>query len=98
MYAAGNSSSVLSDNSIAWMYTCGNKQCRGVVQSSFYAFQIFEAGSYRIHLIRNREDEQYKPYASTVEFDVMQNRLDCPTEVNSGVVSGVSLEATPENP
>jgi hypothetical protein len=65
------------------MYTCGNKQCRGVVQSSLVSFEIYETGTYRIHLIRNEDSSSYEAYASTSEFEVVSNRLGCPdsTEV-----------------
>jgi hypothetical protein len=68
----------LSDAAFDWMYTCGNKQCRGVVQSSLFSFEIYETGTYRIHLIRNADNGPFSAYASTMEFEVVGSRLDCP--------------------
>lgn len=62
------------------MYTCGNKQCRGVVQSSLYGFEIFEPGTYKIHMMRNADGAPYVAYSSTSEFVVVRTRLDCPDE------------------
>lgn len=80
LYAADEDPSNLSDVAVEWMYTCGNKQCRGVVQSSFYVFQIFEPGTYRIHMIRNKDSSPYIAYASSAELEVVENRADCPTD------------------
>ena len=80
------------------MYTCGNKQCRGVVSSSFYSFQIFEMGTYQVHLIRNKEEEPYAAYASTVVLEVVDTPLDCPGAVNAEALEQVNNEAVGQTP
>jgi hypothetical protein len=86
LYPADEDPLALTDDFVNWMYSCGNKQCRGVVQSSFYSFQAFVPGTYRIHLIRNKDTQPYTAYASTAAFTVVENRLDCPSEVDPGLI------------
>lgn len=78
LYPASADPGNLTDDTVAWMYTCGNKQCRGIVQSSLYTFQTRVPGTYRVHLIRERGVGPYEAYASSAEFEVKQNHLDCP--------------------
>ena len=80
VYQVDESQLALSEDSFEWMYTCGNKQCRGVVQSNLVTFQLYEEGSYRIHLIRNSDSAPFKAYASTSEFQIVASRLDCPDD------------------
>jgi len=71
----------LSEDSYDWMYLCGNKQCRGVVQSSVVSLNVYRTGSYRIHLIRDATSAPYKAFASSWLFKVVSSPLDCPDEV-----------------
>ena len=80
LYQFDESHLALSEDSFEWMYTCGNKQCRGVVQSNLVTFQLYEVGSYRIHLIRNADGAPFKAYASTSAFQIVANELDCPDD------------------
>jgi hypothetical protein len=52
IYSSSADNNDLGDAEIAWMWTCGNKECRGMVSSNNLAFMnIFDMGTFKIHLI-----------------------------------------------
>jgi hypothetical protein len=79
IYDASITPTELGDDYIDWMWTCGNKECRGLVSSNMVAFMdIFPPGTYRLHLIRgSSEGVSHSAYATSEVFEIKDNLLDC---------------------
>jgi hypothetical protein len=80
--ASQNATALLEDDSLDWMFTCGDQDCSGVVSSEVVAFSqspVIGGGTYRAHLIRDGPGPVYAAYASSGEFQVEDSAADCET-------------------
>lgn len=78
IWDANANPSALENNAADWMWSCGNKQCRGIVETNLVAFlDFYDEGSYRLHLVRGDQQGPFSAYASSDVFEVKQNLVDC---------------------
>jgi hypothetical protein len=75
-----SATTLLEDNSVDWLFTCGDQVCTEVVSSEVVALSsglLTPGGTYRVHLIRDGPGPMYEATASSVEFQVMESQGDC---------------------
>jgi len=67
---------LLDSDSIAWLYTCGNRRCNEPIQNEVLPFsrvaERVPAGRYRAYLIRNGRGPFYSSFASSPDFQVAE--------------------------
>jgi len=67
---------LLDSDSIAWLYTCGNRRCNEPIQNEVLPFSRVAdrvpAGRYRAYLIRNGRGPVYSSFASSPDFRVAE--------------------------
>ena len=74
---------LFDDNSVSWLYTCGDRRCTETIQTEVLSFSrvtdVAPAGRYRAYLIRNGEATSFSSFASSPEFRIVDNsNTECP--------------------
>lgn len=74
---------LLDDDSVSWLYTCGDRRCTETVQTEVLSFSrvtdVARAGTYRAYLIRNGEGSSFSSFASSPDFHIVDNpNTECP--------------------
>jgi hypothetical protein len=74
---------LLDDDSVSWLYTCGDRRCTETVQTEVLSFSrvtdVARAGTYRAYLIRNGEASSFSSFASSPDFRIVDNpNTECP--------------------